>query len=150
ETDGLYRISGGSVDHSSRNDGLSGRRVSSIYEDREGNLWVSTDGGIDMFRNTPAVSYSTDQGLTASATSVLVSRDGAVWAGAFDGGISDGEKRPDVLKVGGNGRFSPGPPFPGIIGAMFQARSGGLWFGHYPFLAVYSHGRVEKVLDRDG
>src|SRR5271156_1028271 len=62
ENDGLYRIWRGAVDHFSKNDGLSGHQVGLIYEDREGNLWVSTDGGVDLFRNTPVITYSMDEG----------------------------------------------------------------------------------------
>jgi signal transduction histidine kinase/ligand-binding sensor domain-containing protein len=150
ENDGLYRIWDGAVDHFSKSDGLSGRRVSLIYQDLEGNLWVSTDGGIDMFRNTPVITYSTDEGLTSNADSVLVSSDGAVWAGAYEGESWNEERHADVLQPGTHGRFSLGPTLPGKIGAMFQDHSGALWFGSGTDLAVYEHGKVEKVLAEDG
>ena len=53
-----------------------------FYEDREGNLWVVTEGGVDMFRDTPVVTYSIHEGLTsAGIRSVLASRNGSVWIG---------------------------------------------------------------------
>src|SRR5258707_9781160 len=48
---GLYRLSGGRVDHFSSADGLSGNLVNTLYEDREGNVWVATSKGIDSFRD---------------------------------------------------------------------------------------------------
>src|ERR1700730_1952361 len=48
KNDGVYRIDGGVADHYGVSDGLSGNDVGPILEDREGNIWVVTDGGLDM------------------------------------------------------------------------------------------------------
>lgn len=151
QNDGLYRVSQGTVDHFSRADGLSGRNVSQILEDHEGNLWVATDGGMDMFRNLPATNYTETEGLSnASATSVFVSRDGFVWAGAYNGAEWSGQRAADILRPGPNPRFSPGPKLPGRIESMFQDHSGALWLGLGDTISVYDHGKVEKVFDRNG
>jgi len=151
ENDGLYRVFGGSVDHFSKANGLSGRKVARIMEDHEGNLWVSTDGGMDMFRNLPATKYSEDEGLSsAHATAVIASRDGVVWAGSYDGEEWDGERSADILRPVPNLRFAPGPKLPGKIESIFQDHAGALWLGLGNSLSVYEEGRVEKVLDRDG
>jgi signal transduction histidine kinase/ligand-binding sensor domain-containing protein len=151
ENDGLYRVSGGAVDHFSKAEGLTGLTVSQIMEDHEGNLWVSTDGGMDMFRNLPATNYSVDDGLSAAIrSSVFVASDGVVWAGAYDAREWTGERSADILLPGPNQRFAPGPKLPGKIESMFQDHTGALWFGLGNSLSVYEHGRVEKVLDRDG
>jgi ligand-binding sensor domain-containing protein len=52
ENDGVYRVWGGVVDHFSRSEGLSGSTVASIFEDHEGNLWVTTESGVDLFRQS--------------------------------------------------------------------------------------------------
>lgn len=151
ETDGLYRVSGGVVDHFSKKDGLSGRRVSHIMEDHEGNVWVSTDGGMDMFRNLAATGYSTEEGLSSSAANtVFVSSDGVVWAGAYNGAESTADRSADMLRSGPGQQFGPGPKLPGRIESMYQDHSGAIWFGLNNYLAVFDHGRVEKVFDRDG
>src|SRR5262249_47740859 len=86
ENDGIYRIRDGVADHYSASDGLSGNAVSFFYEDREGNIWLSTDGGIDMFRNTSIISYSIHEGLSAAdLKSVLALRDGSVWLANLGG-----------------------------------------------------------------
>ena len=151
DNDGLYRVSGGFVDHFSKTDGLSGRKVGRIMEDHEGNLWVSTDAGMDMFRDLPATNYSESEGLSSGhATAVFVASDGVVWAGAYDGTAWAGERSADILRPGPNQRFEPGPKFPGKIESMFQDHSGALWLGLGDSLSVYEKGRVEKVLDRQG
>jgi signal transduction histidine kinase/ligand-binding sensor domain-containing protein len=150
--DGVYRVSNGVVDHFSRTDGLSGHEIAFFYEDHEGNLWVSTDGGVDLFRNTPVITYSMDEGLSSdSIQSVMAASDGTVWVGEQENTGEAAAIFADILRPGPNQRFSKGPSFPGRIGSMFQDRSGALWFAlEKQQLVVYEHGRVEKVLARDG
>ena len=152
DTDGLYRVWNGTVDHFSKSDGLSGHEVESFYQDHEGNLWVSTDGGVDLFRNTAVITYSMDEGLSSSdVPTVLLSSDGTVWAGKEEYAGDAKAEFADILLPGPNQRFSKGPSFPGKIGPMLQDRSGALWLGlERNQLVVYEHGRVEKVFTRDG
>ncbi|HEV8062409.1 MAG TPA: two-component regulator propeller domain-containing protein, partial [Gemmataceae bacterium] len=44
-------------------DGLSSNAILSLYEDREGSLWVGTSGGLDQLRDTKFVTYTTREGL---------------------------------------------------------------------------------------
>jgi streptogramin lyase len=82
ENDGIYRICGGVADHYGVSDGLSGNSVGLFLEDREGNIWVVTDGGLDTFRDTALISYTTRQGISDSGFhSVMALRNGAVWIG---------------------------------------------------------------------
>ena len=46
----LHRHVDGRVDAYTRLDGLSGNTVTSLFEDREGNVWVATNDGLDRFR----------------------------------------------------------------------------------------------------
>jgi signal transduction histidine kinase/ligand-binding sensor domain-containing protein len=83
---GLVHVHNGITDVFSPTDGLSGEDVSAIFEDREGNIWVATDGGLDRFRAAPVVSYSSHQGLSSGrVNSVLAATDGSVWFGTYDG-----------------------------------------------------------------
>src|SRR5580704_7176090 len=83
--DGIYRICGGVADQYGVSDGLSGNGVASLFEDREGNIWVATDGGLDMFRDTALISYTTRQGVPDSHLySVMALRNGSVLFGAGD------------------------------------------------------------------
>src|SRR3712207_9310362 len=54
------------ADHYAMKNGLSGNAVGSIFEDKEGNLWVQTENGVDMFRDTPVLNFSLSEGLSAT------------------------------------------------------------------------------------
>ena len=61
-------------------DGLSGDTIFALFEDREGNIWVATTGGIDRFRDFAVPSMSSKQGLAGDfVPAVLAARDGSVW-----------------------------------------------------------------------
>ncbi|WP_263415415.1 sensor histidine kinase [Terriglobus albidus] len=72
-------------------DGLTSDYVSCVLEDREGDLWVGTSGGLDRFRQSPVVSITVqpvaNQGalpipsLQSFTTSAVAAGDkGALWA----------------------------------------------------------------------
>jgi signal transduction histidine kinase/ligand-binding sensor domain-containing protein len=151
ENDGVYRVWGGVVDHFSRSEGLSGSTVASIFEDHEGNLWVTTESGVDLFRNTAAITYSVEQGLHSSTVNtVLAASNGLIWVGEKGGEAYSREQFADILRPGPNQRFSPGPKLPEEVGAMLEDHSGALWFELEAQLVVYKNGKIQKVLGRDG
>ena len=83
---GLLHVHQGRTDLFARSDGLSGDFVYSLFEDREGNIWVATDDGLDRFRDFAVPTISVKQGLSnATVWSVLAARDGSVWLGTRDG-----------------------------------------------------------------
>ena len=83
---GLIHAHNGRIDTFRRSDGLSGDVILSMYEDREGNVWVASTGGLDRFRELPVSTISTKQGLFSDATSsVLAATDGSIWVGSLGG-----------------------------------------------------------------
>jgi len=83
---GLVHIHEGRVDTFTKNDGLSSNDIASIYEDREGSIWVTTFDGLDRFRKLAIPSITSRQGLSSDhITSVLNDRDGSIWIGTYDG-----------------------------------------------------------------
>jgi signal transduction histidine kinase/ligand-binding sensor domain-containing protein len=82
---GLIHLHNGRTDVFSRSDGLAGDVILSILEDREGDVWVASTGGLDRFRELPVSTVSVKQGLSSDAThSVLAAADGSIWIGAHD------------------------------------------------------------------
>ena len=77
----------GRADVFSQADGLSGDHVTSLFEDREGDVWVATLGGLDCFRNYAVATYAQHEGLgtTPGWGSVVAGRDGTIWMGTNDG-----------------------------------------------------------------
>ena len=83
---GLIHLHHGRTDVFAKSDGLSGDVILSVFEDREGNIWTASTGGLDRFRELPVTTVSVKQGLSSDATqSVLAATDGSIWIGAHDG-----------------------------------------------------------------
>jgi PAS domain S-box-containing protein len=143
ENNGIYRIHDGVADHYASPDGLSGNAVRSFYEDREGNLWVITDSGLDMFRDTPVVSYSMAQGLFASwISSILARRDGSIWIGN-QGAI-------DILRNGQHSLLSARDMSGDSLVTLFEDHAQTVWLGLDRALLAYQNGRVFSIRRPDG
>jgi PAS domain S-box-containing protein len=141
---GIYRVHDGNVDHFTSADGLSSDTAESWFEDREGNLWLTTTGGVDCFRNIPVVSFSVHEGLGAdNVESIFAARDGTVWIGNHG----------QLDFVRGNVVSSIDPKH-GLRGnrvtSLLEDRAGRLWVGLDNGLFVYEHGRVTPVHRPDG
>jgi signal transduction histidine kinase/ligand-binding sensor domain-containing protein len=137
EKEGLYRICNGIVEHYGPADGLSGYQVAAIYEDHEKNLWVTTEGGMDMFRNTPVTSFSIKEGLSSTfPESILASRDGSIWIGNHDGidVLRDGRKQNLPDWRGGNETHS-----------LYEDHTGTIWFSSGSNLVYWDHGHLHLV-----
>lgn len=76
---GLLHFRADGVDAFTSLEGLSGDHVLGLFEDREGNVWVSTSQGLDRFRPMAAAIYSRHDGVAGRPASVLAARDGSVW-----------------------------------------------------------------------
>lgn len=76
---GLIHIHQGRTDVFTKSDGLSGDVILSLLEDREGNVWIASTGGLDRFRELPVSTISVKQGLSSDATQSVL----AATAGAF-------------------------------------------------------------------
>jgi signal transduction histidine kinase/ligand-binding sensor domain-containing protein len=142
-TNGLYHIHDGVADHYGKADGLSDDGVEGFYEDKEGNLWVGTDGGLDMFRDNAVINFSKTQGIVGSAVHTVVTVNGdAVWV-ANDGGLN-------VIQAG------PSPSIrrqraPGAnIAAMLVDSSGQVWLGVNNRVFVYKNGQYLEARKADG
>ena len=83
--EGLQHVHNGRADGFTRADGLSGDRVEALFEDREGNIWVGTNEGLDRFRELAVTVRSGKDGMPTEALSVLNARDGSVWIGTATG-----------------------------------------------------------------
>ncbi len=69
---------------------VAGMNARSIYGDRDGNLWVGTNGdGLYRFKDRAVRMFTTADGLPNNAAmTVLATHDGAVWSGFNCGGIA--------------------------------------------------------------
>jgi signal transduction histidine kinase len=79
----------------SQRDGLSADFVWCLLEDRERNIWVGTQNGLNRFRDEKITTLTRREGLASESVTALATRlDGSVWA-STPAGINriDGEHR---------------------------------------------------------
>jgi signal transduction histidine kinase/ligand-binding sensor domain-containing protein len=69
------------ADSFAANDGLSDATIKTILEDREGNLWVGTGGGVDRFRRTNVHRLPAEV-ARLNSQALAPAENGSVWIGA--------------------------------------------------------------------
>ena len=120
---GLIHLRGDRADLFRKLDGLSGDVILSLFEDREGNVWVASTGGLDRFRELPVTTISMRQGLSSDATqAVLAATDGSIWVGATDAltRLKDGQTT--ILRKGSG--------VPDAPQSLYQDDRGRIWVAH--------------------
>jgi len=132
---GLIHIHHGRADLFRRSDGLSGDVILSLFEDREGNVWSASTGGLDRFRELPISTVSVKQGLSSDATqSVLAATDGSIWVGAHDG-LTRWKDGQTTIYRKANGLPDDTPQ------SLFQDDRGRIWVSTRRGLAYFKDGR---------
>jgi signal transduction histidine kinase/ligand-binding sensor domain-containing protein len=96
-------------------EGLLSGIVNAIFEDREGNIWVATDRGIERFRESAFTPFPAPG--PARPRFVFASRDTSIWSAAFN--------YPWMIRMRPTSRDSI-PTL--ILGNVAEDRSGTLWF----------------------
>lgn len=132
---GLIRISGDHTSTFSSSDGLSDNKVLSVYEDREGTLWVGTASGLDQFRDTKVTTLTTKEGLPSNDTrAAFETREGKLYVFCIPGGLAlvENNKATNVTNDGslsyqGNG--------------VFESRDSSLWMGTTGGLTRFKDGK---------
>jgi ligand-binding sensor domain-containing protein len=136
---GLIHLHRGRTDVFRKSDGLSGDVVLSVFEDREGDIWVASTGGIDRFRELPVTTLSVKQGLSSDATqSVLAAKDGSIWVGAHEGlsRWKDGQ----VTVFGKASGLPDNAPE-----SLFQDDRGRIWVSTRHRIAYFQNGRFAAL-----
>jgi ligand-binding sensor domain-containing protein len=93
---GLLRLNDRGVSSLDTVDAGSREAVTAVFEDREGNLWTGSAGGIERLRDSAFVTYSRPEGLPSDRNNqVLVDSENRVWLAPVDGGLwwmKDGQR----------------------------------------------------------
>jgi len=136
---GLVHVYHGRTDVFRKSDGLSGDIIAGLFEDREGNIWVSTSGGLDRFRELPVTTISPKQGLASDFTSsVIAAKDGSVWVATHDGLTRWHSGQITIF------RKTSGLPDDGTQ-SLFQDDHGRVWVFTDHGLAYFKDGRFVAV-----
>jgi signal transduction histidine kinase/ligand-binding sensor domain-containing protein len=110
--------------------GLSGETGTAIFVDREGNIWVGTNGGLDRFRENKLAPYPAIS-TQAEALPLVLGKNGEIWT---EKQVIDGPLSLPQL-------YDATPPSPTSIPvAEFVDPQGHLWTHSYDGLA-----RVERT-----
>lgn len=86
---GLYRFNKKNNTHTVYNtlNGLVGNRITSIVEDFDGSIWVSTSTGLSHIKNGKIANYSFGKNKTANhIRSILIEKE-KLWLSTYGGGI---------------------------------------------------------------
>jgi signal transduction histidine kinase/ligand-binding sensor domain-containing protein len=136
---GIIHIHHGRTDVFTQSDGLSGNVIAGLFEDREGNIWVSTAGGLDRFRELPVTTISAKQGLSSDfINSVLAARDGSIWLAA-PGGLNQRKNGQFAIVRTASGLPNDAPQ------SLFQDYRGQIWVSAPHRLAYFKDGRLVAV-----
>jgi len=101
-------------------DGLAQLSVTSILQDRDGDLWVGTQSGISRFDGVHFATFDTRNGLPNDMINALAeASDGSIWVGTQSG----------VARLHQSGRVEDlGYPLDAVL-AIEAARDGSIWLG---------------------
>jgi len=144
QREGLYRLHDGKVSRYGTREGLSNDTVHSLFEDREGTMWVLTAQGIDAFRDLRVASITSREGLSGDlAHAVLATRDGTVW-------VNTGHTL-DALRDGKVTSRSSNSGLPGEeVTALFEDPKGILWLGIDSDLYTFDGRQFRPIKRPDG
>jgi len=75
-----------SAERFTRDDGVSSDFVRGVFEDRERDLWIATENGLNRLQRNNVLSLTRREGLISdTVTSIAADEDGSLWLGATDG-----------------------------------------------------------------
>ena len=136
---GLIHVHHGRTDVFTAESGLSSNIIAGLFEDREGNIWVSTAGGLDRFRELPVTTVTTKQGLSSDhVNSVIAATDGSTWI-ATGNGLTKWQKGQTTIF-----RKADGLP-DDMVQSMYQDHAGRIWVFTGHGLAWFNNGRFVSV-----
>ena len=131
---GLARYDGGQFTHFHSSNVLPHSRIQSLFEDRQGNIWVGAGdglrrggafgtGGITRFDGESWTTFTTEDGLGQTlVTAIAQDPQGLMWFGTA-GGVSRFDGKQWTLFTPADGLAHS------MVHAIFADREGQLWFG---------------------
>lgn len=129
---------GGAPESFTSRDGLSSDVTNQLLEDREGNIWVGTESGLDKFRSATLIADPELESPAIFGDKLLDASDGSVYIGEAH----------TVFRVRPGGAPEP------ILGngiepqSMCEAPDGAIWIGFGPRIVVWANGAIRQTIER--
>ncbi len=158
---GVVRVKNGASETFSAADGLSSNLILSVYEDREGSIWLGTEsGGLNLLKSKKFNTFTTKDGLPSDLVKAIYQDpQGRIWIGSNGGGLTlfkngafttwttrDGLSSDVVLSLAGD---ADGTIWIGTPDGLNRFKDGK--FQTYTFAEGLSNDLVRSVLvDRNG
>ena len=104
--------------------GMASSFVRAVIEDRSGNIWMGTRGGVSVYNGERFTHYSENEGLSNNFIRAMAEdQSGNIWLGTEGGGVSvfDGESFTHYTEKEG---FSEN-----LVRAILVDRNGNIWLG---------------------
>jgi signal transduction histidine kinase/ligand-binding sensor domain-containing protein len=143
-SNGLHRIAGNRVDRYATTQGLLNNSVRSLFEDAEKNLWVGTNGGVEVLSRGKFIPFGKQEGLSDSYTrSTFEDRDGNIWIGTASG----------VVRLSGRERviFTKKDGLPNdYVWSVAQSGDGTMWMGSPVGLTRFAGKDSRTFTEADG
>jgi ligand-binding sensor domain-containing protein/signal transduction histidine kinase len=143
---GVFRLEGKQLESFAPGSPMSTNRVLSLYEDREGDLWLGTDaGGLNLLRDQKFTTYTTRDGLSGDfVRCVFQGANGELWVGTDGAGLNR-------RKATGFQHYSAAD---GLSSNVILSLAGGagddVWVGTPDGLNLLHQGRVKRFTSADG
>lgn len=130
---------------SARN-GLPNAQLLRTFMDREGNLWIATDGkGFTRFVGETFVSYSTKEGIGSNQIMYIQKKDSIFYLGSYNNGITiwkDGNE-PKIINE------EDGLPS-NTVWTMYIEDSRNYFIGTQQGLSIMKNGQMKNYYEKDG
>ena len=138
---GLARTFNGRTETFSVNDPLASDVILSLFEDREGDLWIGTEAsGVTVLRDQKITTYTTKDGMSDDLIRcVYQDREGALWFGT-NSGLTKFAGGPVLRLTADDGLSS------NVVFALGETGAGDLLVGTQDGLNVIHDGRIIKTL----
>jgi len=123
---GLVKIKDNGSFYYTTKDGLPNNVISSIQEDKEGNLFIGTRGGLSIFKKGKFHNYSINDGLPSDAIYALYYDDSkkVLWIGTREGLCKMEDQKFHCYKIGNEFLRN-------MIISFYEDKEGALWIGTY-------------------
>ena len=145
-TAGIIRLHDTTIERFTSGNGLSSNLVLSIFEDREGSVWIGTEaGGLNLLKSKKFNTFTTREGLSNDLVkAVYQDPQGGVWIGSNGGGLT-------LFK---NGKFTTWTTKDGlssdVVLSLAGDATGTLWVGTPDGLNRFSDGKFQTFTFADG